>query len=163
MTPLWPIVRGLCLVLAANGAPVLGKKLIGDWGSQPLDFGRLFFDGKPLFGASKTLRGVVLSLLVTAAVAPALGLAWEVGLRAGGAAMAGDLLSSFIKRRLGLAPHSMAPGLDQGPESLFPLLACKDALGLSTFDALIGAGLFWIGELALSRALYALEIRDRPY
>ncbi len=160
---LWLIFRGLCLVLAANGAPVLAKKLLGGWGSLPLDQGWIFFDGRPLFGASKTIRGVFFALLATALAAPALGLAFEVGLIAGAAAMAGDLFSSFIKRRLGLAPQSMAPGLDQAPESLFPLLACKDALGLSAADAVIGAGLFWIGELALSRALFALKIRERPY
>jgi CDP-diglyceride synthetase len=160
---LWPILQGLCLVLAANGTPVLAKALLGDWWSQPLDLGRSFFDGRPLFGASKTIRGVLLALLATALAAPALGLAWEVGLLAGAAAMAGDLLSSFVKRRLGLAPQAMAPGLDQAPESLLPLLACKGALGLSTADALIGAGLFWVGELAISRALYSLKIRERPY
>lgn len=160
---LWPILQGLCLVLTANGAPVLAKTLLGDWGSQPLDLGCSFFDGKPLFGTSKTIRGVVLSLVATALAAMALGLAWPIGLVAGAAAMAGDLLSSFVKRRLGLASQSMALGLDQAPEALFPLLACKDALGLSATDALIGAGLFWIGELALSRALYALGIRERPY
>jgi len=160
---LWPIFQGLCLVLAANGAPVLANALFGEWGSRPLDFGWSFFDGRPIFGESKTIRGVLLALLAAAIAAPALGLAWQVGLLAGAAAMAGDLLSSFIKRRLALAPHSMAPGLDQAPESLFPLLACKGALGLSAADALIGAGLFWVGGLALYRALYALGMRDRPY
>lgn len=106
---------------------------------------------------------MLLALLATALAAPALGLAWEVGLLAGATAMAGDLLSSFVKRRLGLAPQDMAPGLDQAPEALFPLLACRGALGLSAIDALLGAGLFWVGELALSRALYSLKIRERPY
>lgn len=160
---LWPILQGLWLVLAANGTPVLATRLFGERASQPIDFRLSFLDGRRLFGPSKTIRGIIFSILGAALAAPMVGVAWEIGLRAGVAAMAGDLLSSFIKRRLGLSPQSMALGLDQIPESLFPLLACKGALGLSFGEAFIGAGLFWIGELALSRAAYALKIRDRPY
>jgi hypothetical protein len=42
----------------------------------------------------------------------------------------GAPLSSFIKRRLALVPSSQAIGLDQIPESLFPLLACRQ-LGMT--------------------------------
>ena len=38
---------------------------------------------------------------------------------------AGDLFSSFVKRRLDLASSSMAIGLDHIPESFFPLLASR--------------------------------------
>ncbi|WP_026607271.1 CDP-archaeol synthase [Methylocapsa acidiphila] len=160
---LWPILQGLCLVLTANGAPVLAKAFLQEWGAQPLDLGCAFLDGKPLFGKSKTIRGVLAALLAATLTAPLLGLNWDVGLLAGAAAMAGDLFSSFVKRRFGLPPQAMAPGLDQAPESLLPLLACKGALGISTAEAAIGASLFWIGELILSRAAFAMGIRDRPY
>ena len=70
-------------------------------------------------------------------------------------------LSSFIKRRLRRPPSSMARGLDQIPESLLPLLACKSALGLSPLDIVVGDGRFWLGELVLSRL--AVRARDpRP-
>ncbi|MGB3390431.1 MAG: CDP-archaeol synthase [Pseudaminobacter sp.] len=78
-------------------------------------------------------------------------------------AMAGDMLSSFVKRRLRLAPSAMAPGLDQVPESLLPLLAVRNLLGLSILDVAVGVAAFWAGELIVSRLLYALHIRDRPY
>jgi hypothetical protein len=159
----WPIVQALALVLAANGAPVLAKKIFGARGAWPLDFGALFVDGRPLFGPSKTIRGVAFAILAAAVAAPFLGAPWSVGALAGAAAMAGDLLSSFIKRRLNLQSQSMAFGLDQSPEALLPLLACKDALHLGAADVAAGTGLFLIGELILSRALYALNIRDRPY
>jgi hypothetical protein len=35
---------------------------------------------------------------------------------------AGDLLSSFVKRRMGLAPHAQAFMLDQAPEALLQAL-----------------------------------------
>jgi len=159
----WPIVQGLILVFVANGAPVLAKTALGGWGARPLDFDARFIDGRPLFGRSKTIRGILVSLLATALVAPLLGLSWRVGALAAAAAMAGDLLSSFIKRRLGMEPESMALGLDQTPECLFPLLACRTVLGLSATDVAAATALFLAGELMLSRALYALKIRDRPY
>jgi CDP-diglyceride synthetase len=157
------ILQTLLLLLAANGAPVLAQKAFGAWGAWPLDLGTRFLDGQPVLGRSKTFRGVIVGVLATGATAPWLGLPWQLGALAAGAAMAGDLLSSFVKRRLQLPPSSMAPGLDQVPESLFPFLACRFALGLSWADVLAGVALFCVGELALSRVLYALGIRDRPY
>jgi len=78
-------------------------------------------------------------------------------------AMAGDLLSSFLKRRLALQPSSQAVGLDQIPESLFPLLACRQALSLTVLDIVVGTAIFFLGEVVLSRVLFRLHVRDRPY
>ena len=77
--------------------------------------------------------------------------------------MAGDLFSSFGKRRLGLAPSSQALGLDQVPESLLPLLACRTALSLTAADIALAVVIFFIGELVLSRLLYRAHLRDEPY
>jgi hypothetical protein len=77
--------------------------------------------------------------------------------------MAGDLFSSFLKRRLNRAPSSRASGLDQVPESLFPLLACRNLLSLTAVDIAACVMMFFAGEVLLSRLLYALQIRDRPY
>jgi hypothetical protein len=92
-----------------------------------------------------------------------LGLGWKVGALVSTAAMAGDLLSSFIKRRLGLASSSQAVGLDQVPESVLPLLACRLLLPLSWLDIFVTAALFFVGEIVLSRLLFRLHVRDRPY
>jgi CDP-archaeol synthase len=78
-------------------------------------------------------------------------------------AMAGDLLVSFVKRRLGLAPSSQAVGLDQIPESLVPLLATRLLLPLTVLDVAVATTLFFVGELVLSRLLYKWHVRDRPY
>jgi CDP-2,3-bis-(O-geranylgeranyl)-sn-glycerol synthase len=77
--------------------------------------------------------------------------------------MIGDLLSSFIKRRLAMASSSQASGLDQIPESLLPLLACRGALAITYLDMLIILVLFFVGEVVLSRLLFKLGLRDRPY
>lgn len=158
-----PVLQMLFLLLLANGAPVIAKKIMGSRCAWPLDGGLRFVDGRPLFGNSKTVRGIVFALLVTAAGAPLADLDWTLGLLAGTTAMVGDLCSSFTKRRLNMAPSSMAIGLDQIPESLFPLLACRSALSLTAIDIGAGVAVFLIGELLLSRLLFQAHIRDRPY
>lgn len=60
--------------------------------------------------------------------------------------MTGDLVSSFVKRRIDLPPSSRASGLDQMPESLFPSLACRDLLSLTIADMAVGVVTFSIGE-----------------
>jgi CDP-2,3-bis-(O-geranylgeranyl)-sn-glycerol synthase len=153
----------LLLLTVANGAPVIAKRVFGPRFAWPLDGNAEFIDGRPLLGRSKTIRGVVCSLATTAVAAPLIGVDFAVGMVVALAVMAGDLLSSFVKRRLGFAPSSQAIGLDQVPESLFPLIACREALGLDTADIAAGVGIFFIGELALSRLLYRLHVRERPY
>jgi len=157
------ILQLLVLITLANGAPIVAKKIFGPRFSFPLDAGIVFFDGRPLFGPSKTIRGILVSVLITTASAPLIGLDLTIGAIVAGAAMAGDLFSSFVKRRLNSPPSSHALGLDQVPESLFPMLACRDALSLTIADIALGVGIFFIGALILSRFLFRTHLRDEPY
>ena len=157
------VLRLVALLTVANGAPVIAARVLGRHLSFALDGGLEFFDRRPLFGKSKTVRGIAISILSSAVAAPALGFSWTIGAAVGAAAMAGDLVSSFIKRRLNLAPSSRATGLDQIPESLFPLLACQSALALSAMEVAACAAIFMAGEMLLSWPLYKAHIRDRPY
>jgi CDP-2,3-bis-(O-geranylgeranyl)-sn-glycerol synthase len=84
-------------------------------------------------------------------------------LTVGAFAMLGDLVSSFAKRRLGRATSSQALGLDQIPESLFPLLAVHQRLGLQAWDIALLVGAFLVLELWLSRLLFRLGLREQPY
>jgi CDP-2,3-bis-(O-geranylgeranyl)-sn-glycerol synthase len=157
------ILQLLVLMTLANGIPIVAKKIFGARFSFPLDAGTKFFDGRPLFGASKTIRGILISVLITTASAPLIGLDLTIGAIVAGAAMAGDLFSSFVKRRLNYPPSSQALGFDQVPESLFPMLACRDALSLTIADIALGVGIFFIGALILSRFLFRAHLRDEPY
>ena len=157
------ILQMMMLLTLANGAPVVAKKICGSRFSLPLDFGATFFDGRPVFGSSKTIRGIVVSIIATTAGAPLIGLIPTIGVIAAGAAMAGDLFSSFLKRRLNLPPSSRALGIDQIPESLLPMLVCRDALQLTAVDIALGVGIFFAVEIALSRLLFRAHLRDEPY
>jgi hypothetical protein len=157
------LAKLLILLSFANGSPVIAKLVLGEAYAMPIDGNVRFFDGRPLLGPSKTIRGVVVSLLVTTLAARLIGLQFQIGLLVATAAMAGDLLSSFLKRRFGLATSSKVTGLDQIPEALFPLLACRSALSLTAIDIATGCVIFFIGVVLFSRLFFRLGLRDRPY
>ena len=157
------VAQLLILLALANGSPVFAKRILGEAYASPVDGNIRFLDGRPLLGPSKTIRGIVVSLLVTAVGAPLIGIRFEIGLLVAAAAMAGDLLSSFLKRRFGLPSSSRATGLDQIPEALFPLLVCRSALSLTAIDFFLGCAVFFAGEVLLSRLFFRLRLRDRPY
>jgi CDP-diglyceride synthetase len=169
-TSLWgAIMQGLLLLqllillVVANGTAVVAKKLFGVQFARPLDGGARFVDGQPIFGPSKTIRGIVVSVLATSICAALMRLGWEVGTLVATFAMAGDLFSSFVKRRLHLASSSMAIGLDHIPESLFPLLAGRLLLPVSMLDIVAGVTIFVVGAVILSPLLFKLNLRDEPH
>jgi hypothetical protein len=153
----------LLLVIVANGAALIGHTLFPDRWTFPLDAGARFVDGRPMFGESKTLRGFVMAAILTPVAALVLYLPAFAGFLIGVFAMVGDVFSSFIKRRLGLDPHSKATGIDQVPESLFPLLAVQPMFNLSPGRIVVLVIAFWVAELAISRVLYRLRLRETPY
>ena len=159
----WLAVRLLVLIGAANIAPIAAKRWLGGRWSAPLDGGLRFIDGRPLLGASKTIRGVVAALLAATVGAALLGLPLAVGAWIGAAAVTGDALSSFVKRRLGIASSGRATGLDQIPEALLPLLAVQGRLQLPALLILTVVTAFVAIEIPAARWSFRLGLRDRPY
>jgi len=157
------VLKVLLILATANSAPILAKKLFGQSLSYPLDGGFLFVDGRPIFGPSKTIRGVVVAAVASSLCAIILGFTWTTGVVLGLAAMGGDLISSFLKRRIGLPPSSMALGLDQIPESLLPALVAMNLMAFTVGDVVLIVVLFFVGELVLSRLLFRVHLRDQPY
>ena len=128
------IFQSLILICAANGAPVLFARLLGTRFARPIDGGIVLRDGHPLLGRSKTWRGLAAAVVLAACAAVLIGLPWQAGALIGASAMAGDCLSSFVKRRLALEASSMSLGLDQVPESLLPAVASSVFLPLAFGD-----------------------------
>ena len=90
----------------ANSTPVV----LG--GGPAIDGGRLWSDGKPILGTNKTIRGCVTGILAGSIVG------FVQGNLVGGFAQAtgailGDLISSFMKRRIDYVPGSSMPFVDQ--------------------------------------------------
>ena len=157
------VVTVLIVIIVANGAPILLRRVLGLHLLLPVDFGWCFFDGRPLFGSSKTWIGLGSILLAGIVAALLLGMELRIGLLISAGVIGGDLFSSFIKRRLGMKVSSMAVLLDQVPESLFPYLLVMDLLELPWRE--VGAAVlsFTVFELLISRFLYWIHIRKQPY
>jgi hypothetical protein len=151
------------LLIVANGAPVPAGKLLGKTASWRIDGGITLRDGRPLFGTSKTWRGLFASLLLTALIAALLGLGWQVGALVATGAMLGDLLSSFCKRRMGLGSSARAIGLDQIPEALIPAWLLNQVFGYGWTVLLPAAVLFVMVDISLSPVLYRLGLRRVPH
>lgn len=157
------VLQLLLLLIIANGAPILARWAFRKHGGKPVDSGVNLRDGQPLFGASKTWRGLMAAIFITPIAALIIGVNLVTGLLIALMAMAGDLLSSFIKRRLGLKASSQALGLDQIPESILPVLVVAPQFQLSAWEILIIVLLFFFIELGLSQLLFRIGIRRRPY
>ena len=157
------LLQLLALIVIANGAPIVIRALLSNRFGAVVDFGYKLSDKQPIFGKSKTWRGVFAALVATSAAAWLLGYSPDTGLLVAIYAVLGDLTSSFIKRRLGRPPSSMAPLLDQIPESLFPALMVMQTFKLDISAIIELVLIFVIIELLLSHVLYKLGVRRHPY
>jgi CDP-diglyceride synthetase len=153
----------LILILVANGSPVLMSFLLSHRMSLPIDLGLKLKDQQYLFGKTKTWRGLVTSLVATVLASFFITGGFRAGLVIVSLAMSGDLLSSFIKRRLKKESSSKALLLDQIPESLFPALGMMLIIKLDLIQVIEIVIAFIIIELMLSQALYRIGIRKYPY
>ncbi len=157
------IIYALLLLLVANGAPVVARKLFGRRFAWPVDAGVILSDGRPLFGRSKTWRGILSSIGLASVASLLMGYGLAIGALFGALAMTGDALASFVKRRKGLTESSRARGLDTLPESLLPALILKSQVALNGLDIAAVVLLFFMLEECVSPILYRLHIRKRPY
>ena len=115
---MWFIFPAYC----ANAAPVIFG------GGKSMDFGKKFFDGKPFLGAHKTFRGFLAGIIIGTLVGLVQTVLYEQVLFEYGSqfqysillgfvlslgALTGDLIESFVKRRLNRSPGRSLPVADQ--------------------------------------------------
>ncbi len=151
----------------ANGAPVIFG------GGRPIDGGRKFFDGKPILGSHKTYRGLIIGLAIGTYVgwvqetlAPRAGLppgSVILGFTLSLGALLGDLMGSFIKRRLDLKPGVSLPISDQIDFVLVALLFSLLVEPPSVIAALIIIVLTGPMHLLVNVMAYLLRLKDNPW
>ena len=139
LNPLQTLVLNVLLAIyfifpayVANATPVIGG------GGALIDGGKILSDGEPLFGPGKTIRGLIVGIFMGTLTATIQALVHPylldfistltiltpseldllqtsslLGLMMSTGALTGDLLGSFIKRRLKLPRGRPAPPLDQ--------------------------------------------------
>lgn len=157
------IVEAVMLYLpamVANAMPLITRRYVFR-NPHPIDFGKAFIDGRRVFGDNKSLEGFMSGV----AAGSLIGLAYSYyfrthswllyGFISGFGAMCGDLLNSFVKRRLGLAPGRPFIPLDQISFLLMAFVAIK----VSKVDVMVGHeldGVDFIAGLVLAGLLHPL-------
>jgi CDP-2,3-bis-(O-geranylgeranyl)-sn-glycerol synthase len=148
----------------ANATPVV----LG--GGTPIDRGKLFRDGRPIFGAGKTIRGFVAGLVAGSIAGVAQGTMVGqlstysiLGLLLALGALVGDLAGSFIKRRLNIPRGGAAPVLDQLGFAVFALLFAGPVM-LPRWEVILTVLIITPPiHLATNFVGYRLGLKGRPY
>lgn len=148
----------------ANASPVV----LG--GGRPIDGGKKFSDGRPIFGPGKTVRGFFAGLIAGTAFAMlqgvSVGLLYHYLLRGfllSLGALTGDLLGSFIKRRINLERGAPAPIMDQLGFVVVALLFASPVLSLS-WEVILTILIITLPiHLATNIVGHRLKLKDRPW
>ncbi|MEK6902299.1 MAG: CDP-2,3-bis-(O-geranylgeranyl)-sn-glycerol synthase [archaeon] len=170
MDTLWVYLLFTALPMyMANASPMLFG------GKTPLDFNHVMKDGQPLFGKGKTWKGTLMGVLIgsftglllqyffpayTAMVSPAY-LEYAILLSVG--AILGDLIGSYIKRRINMKRGQPAHVLDQldfvvGGLALGLLVSIPNWTGIALLIMITP-----FMHLAFNRLAYELKIKNVPW
>jgi len=166
----------------ANATPVLGG------GGRPIDGGRVFRDGRRILGNGKTIRGFVVGVFfgtltgvgqflaapylrpilaqfvtITPEMDYVLGISIPAAFLLSLGALTGDVVGSFIKRRVNVKSGDPSPFLDQTGFIIMALIFAFPLMSPSPIFVIIliltTLGIHW-----LSNALgYLLGIKKNPW
>lgn len=106
-------IKYFAVPMVTNASPLLIR------GKYCIDFNKVFIDNKPLFGSNKTWDGLVIGLYMGFSLTIVLSMYFNdtnylfIGFGASFFALIGDLVGSFIKRRMNIPSGGLLPVLDQ--------------------------------------------------
>ena len=141
----------------ANATPVL----LG--GGGPLDGGRTWRDGEPLLGDHKTVRGTISGLAAGTLTGILQGVPLRGVLLAVGA-IGGDLIVSFIKRRLKLKPGALLPLADQMDFIVFAVILLSIFQPLPGWDRIIAILVATLPIHYLTNVIaWLLKLKSNPW
>ena len=139
-------------------------------GGPPLDGGRCLGDGRRIFGDGKTIHGFVAGIGAGTVIGVLQGVAkgpllhyLSLGFLLALGALLGDLMGSFIKRRLGIERGGALPGLDQLGFVIIALLLASP-VEVPSWQAIVAIFLITPAlHLATNFIGYKLGLKSRPY
>jgi len=157
----------------ANGSPVVVVRVMGR--ATPMDLGARAWDGRRILGDGKTFEGFfsglllgwLTGLILHALVHPPLYRSPLEPLALSLGAMIGDILGSFIKRRLGLRRGAPAPVMDQIGFAASAILLSTSIYGVPGWFSIPMLILLLLVtgclHLATNRLAYLLKLKSEPY
>ena len=180
MTEIFFIVKCFYLMLPAyfaNMAPVLVKKI--DLFIFPIDFNKKL-NKKPIFGKNKTFRGFIFGIGFGMASAYFQFLLYRFpffkslsffdyqywilfGFLMGLGALAGDLIKSFFKRRLGIKPGVKFIPFDQTDFVIWALLFIMPVFDVTLKIFLVSLLLSFVLHIIVNHVSFYLKIRNEKW
>lgn len=149
------------LLWAINVTPLLLRHSLGTSYSKPIDRGKILWDGKPIFGDNKTGRGICAGIIVGGLFAKIVGFSFFIGICAGALDMFGDLITSFVKRRINKPSGTTMPGFDQVLEGLLPIVMFKLLYSFSFLYLIITLFIFcfgnYYGAIMVNKIAYSIK------
>lgn len=130
--------------------------------THPLDAG-LKVKSKRLLGDGKTLEGLLIGLNTGLLTALILGLDFRVSFVFVLACLSGDLLGSFIKRRLGLKRGEEVPLMDQLGFLVMGFFALSFYIELDFFLVLIVLLATYVIHRLTNKLAYHLNLKEVPW
>ncbi|AEH25463.1 CDP-2,3-bis-(O-geranylgeranyl)-sn-glycerol synthase [Pyrococcus yayanosii] len=152
----------------ANSSPVIFG------GGAPIDFGRNFVDGRRIFGDGKTWRGFFGGLTAGTLIGiiqyflrpyyyGSLKLAIKLSFLLALGALVGDLIGSFIKRRLNMPRGYPAVGLDQWGFLITALIFAYPVKTIPTGQVLFLLAITPVIHWAANVFAYKMGWKDVPW
>ncbi|HDD72521.1 MAG TPA: CDP-2,3-bis-(O-geranylgeranyl)-sn-glycerol synthase [Candidatus Aenigmarchaeota archaeon] len=177
----YTLVEAVWLILPAYAANGL-VPLVGIRKTHPIDFGKRFYDRKPILGSGKTWEGLVFGIFIAMLISTVEMLAYPflpfdaspvplsivpmspvLGFLLGAGAMMGDAAGSFIKRRLNLKRGASAPILDQDDFIVGALLFASFTVSVKSSWILLLLIITPIIHLTANFIGYKLKIKKQPW
>lgn len=161
-------VRLLYLLLpagVANTIPPVLTRILGP--GRPIDGGRTW-RGRAIFGAHKTWQGLIGGTIagtlafLTQRAFDHVPIPWIAGVAMSFGALAGDLVKSFAKRRLNVAPGKSWIPFDQIDYIAGALLLASPFIAITWRAAAVAIVIYCAAHVVVSLIGYALRIKTDP-
>jgi len=176
---IYNLVESIWLILpayAANGLVPLIR------GKHPVDGGRKFYDGMPILGKGKTWEGLIFGIFIGSLIGLIENVAfpylpWEIspvplniapmsillGFLLGAGAMIGDMIGSFIKRRLKLRRGQAAPLLDQEDFLIGAIIFASFIIEIKVEWVILLLIITPLIHLVSNTIAYIIRVKNEPY